>query len=239
MRKTPTELLQTVKCAANRWLACLPAPSGETPYAGAFDFSVAVDARKVRAFLAEQQASPQCRYSPPRSSGAPGASTFPKNRAVVMVDTGYVSSGIASSRFRKWNSNWRRESGRPARFCRRPGHPSALVPHDVSKAERGYQLFLQQASGPQKALPSPLNVKHSAADAFRLLASQGMQTWQANLMEYPVLSRPGIRASVRVSLRRLNSLSRFSSPPCRRAFSKMDKTGQSCRRSRAMCVTWM
>ena len=49
VRKTPTELLQTVKCAAKSVAGLSARPEWETPYAGAFDFS-AVDARKVRAF---------------------------------------------------------------------------------------------------------------------------------------------------------------------------------------------
>ena len=87
-----------------------------------------------------------------------------------------------------------------------------LVPHDVSKAERGYQLFLQQASCPQKALPSPLNVKHSAAEAFRILASQGMQTWQANLMGTLTAQDEEFVHQFRVSLRRLNSLLKVFKP---------------------------
>src|SRR5574343_714774 len=56
LRSTPTEQLQTVKCAAKSVAGLSSRPEWETPYTGAFDFS-AVDARKVRAFLDERQAS--------------------------------------------------------------------------------------------------------------------------------------------------------------------------------------
>ena len=87
-----------------------------------------------------------------------------------------------------------------------------LVPHDVSKAERGYQLFLNQVSGPQKASSSPLGAKQSSAEAFQLLAHQGMQMWQTNLLGTLTSQDHEFVHQFRVSLRRLNSLIKVFKP---------------------------
>ncbi len=212
VRKTPTELLQTVKCAAKSVAGLSARPEWETPYAGAFDFS-AVDARKVRAFLAERQSSlvPVFTTSFERRTWRIDVSR--KIALWVMVDTGYVSSG--DREFPISEVELELAEGNPEDlldFAAALATHLPLVPHDVSKAERGYQLFLQQASGPQKALPSPLSVKHSAADAFRLLASQGVQTWQANLMGTLSSQDQEFVHQFRVSLRRLNSLLKVFKP---------------------------
>lgn len=212
VRKTPTELLQTVKCAAKSVAGLSARPEWETPYTGAFDFS-AVDARKVRAFLDERQASlvPVFTTSFERRTWRIDISR--KIALWVMVDTGYVSSGDRV--FPISEVELELVQGNPEDlldFASALATHLPLVPHDVSKAERGYQLFLQQASCPQKALPSPLNVKHSAAEAFRILASQGMQTWQANLMGTLTAQDEEFVHQFRVSLRRLNSLLKVFKP---------------------------
>ena len=87
-----------------------------------------------------------------------------------------------------------------------------LVPNNVSKAERGYQLFLNHVVSPQKAAQSPLTTKHAPAAAFQILARQGMQTWQANLLGTLMFQEQEFIHQFRVSLRRLNSLIKVFKP---------------------------
>lgn len=75
-----------------------------------------------------------------------------------------------------------------------------------------YQSFLKQEKRPQKAGPSPLSATQTTAEAFRLLAVQGMQMWQANLLGTLTTSDPEFVHQYRVSLRRLNSLIKVFKP---------------------------
>ena len=218
VRATPTERLQTVKCAARSVAGLSARPEWETPYSGAFDFS-AVDARKVRAFLEERQPSlvPVFTTSFERRTWRIDISR--KIALWVMVDTGYVSSGDRVLPISEVELEL--EHGNPEDlldFATALATHLPLVPHDVSKAERGYQLFLNQVPGPQKALPSPLDVKQSSAEAFRLLASQGMQMWQANLLGALTSQDQEFVHQFRVSLRRLNSLIKVFKPALPRRY---------------------
>ncbi|MRT18218.1 CYTH domain-containing protein, partial [Vitellibacter sp. q18] len=57
-----------------------------------------------------------------------------------------------------------------------------LIPDNRSKAERGFQLFLNEAVVPQKAGRSPLQDAMTTYDGFLALAQQGHAAWQANLL---------------------------------------------------------
>lgn len=212
VRTTPTEQLQTVKCAAKSVAGLSARPEWETPYTGAFDFS-AVDARKVRAFLKQRQSSlvPVFTTSFERRTWRIDVST--KIVLWVMMDTGYVSSGDRVLPISEVELEL--AQGKPEDlldFATALATHLPLVPHDVSKAERGYQLFLNQASCPQKASPSPLGAKQNSAEAFHLLASQGMQMWQANLLGTLTSQDQEFVHQFRVSLRRLNSLIKVFKP---------------------------
>ncbi|TXT28687.1 MAG: adenylate cyclase [Rhodocyclaceae bacterium] len=212
LRTTPTEKLQTVKCAAKSVAGLSARPEWETPYVGMFDFS-AVDASKVRAFLEERQSSlvPVFTTSFERRTWRIDISR--KIAILVMVDTGYVSSGNSILPISEVELEL--AQGNPEDlldFATALATHLPLVPHDVSKAERGYQLFLKQANGPQKASPSPLDARQNSAEAFHLLASQGMQMWQANLLGTLTSQDQEFVHQFRVSLRRLNSLIKVFKP---------------------------
>lgn len=212
IRNTPTAQLQTVKCAAKSVAGLSARPEWETRYTGTFEFS-AVDARKVRSFLEERQSHlvPVFTTSFERRTWRIDIS---KTIAIwVMVDTGFVSSGDRQVPISEIELEL--AQGAPEDlldFAVALATHLPLVPHDVSKAERGYLLFLNQTPGAQKALPSPLLVKHHAAEAFNLLAGQGMQTWQANLLGTLITRDKEFVHQFRVSLRRLNSLLKVFKP---------------------------
>ncbi len=212
VRTTPTGQLQTVKCAAKSVAGLSARPEWETPYLGSFDFSD-VDTRKVRGFLEEKQSSllPVFKTSFERRTWRIEIS---KKIAIwVMVDTGHVSLGDRTLPISEIELEL--AQGNPEDlldFATALATHLPLVPHDVSKAERGYQLFLKQASTPQKASPSPLGIKQSSVEAFQLLANQGMQMWQANLLGTLTSQDQEFVHQFRVSLRRLNSLIKVFKP---------------------------
>lgn len=212
LRTTPTEKLQTVKCAAKSVAGLSARPEWETPYAGAFDFS-AVDARKVRAFLMERQSSLVPVFTTSFERRTWRIDISKKIAILVMVDTGQISSGGRSLPISEVELEL--AQGNPEDlldFATALSTHLALVPDDVSKAERGYQLFLNQVSAPQKASPSPVATKQSSAEAFKLLASQGMQMWQANLLGTLTSQDHEFVHQFRVSLRRINSLMKVFKP---------------------------
>ena len=92
LRTTPTEQLQTVKCAAKSVAGLSARTEWETPYTGAFDFS-AVDARKVRVFVEERQSSLVPVFTTSFERRTWRIDISKKIAILVMVDTGQVSSG--------------------------------------------------------------------------------------------------------------------------------------------------
>ncbi len=212
VRTTPTEQLQTVKCDAKSVAGLSARPEWETPFKGSFDFS-AVDSIKVRDFLAAQESKliPVFTTSFERRTWRVDISK--RVTILAMVDTGFVSSGDKVSPISEVELEL--AQGKPEDlldFAIALATDLPLVPHDVSKAERGYQLLLNQAGAPQKASPSPLGIKLNAAEAFRLLSIQGMKMWQANLLGTLTNGGHEYVHQFRVSLRRLNSLIKVFKP---------------------------
>lgn len=212
VRTTPTAQLQTVKCAAQSVAGLSSRPEWETPFAGAFDFS-AVDAPRVRAFLEERQSklAPVFTMSFERRTWHIDVSR--KIALQLMVDTGHVSSGHRVLPISEVELELTR--GTPEDlldFATALASQLPLVPDDVSKAERGYRLFLKQTCTPRKAAPSPLGLRQNSAEAFQRLASQGMQMWQANLLGALTSDDQEFVHQFRVALRRLNSLVKVFKP---------------------------
>lgn len=206
IRTTPTEQLQTVKCAAKSVAGLSSRPEWETHYAGTFDFS-GVDAGKVRSALEERKPELVPVFTTAFERRTWRIDVSKKITILVMIDRGHVSSvdrilPISEVELELFK-------GKPEDlldFAIALATHLPLVPHNVSKAERGYQLFLNQEDTPQKTAPSPLDVKQTSAEAFHLLATQGMQVWQANLLGTLTLPDQEFVHQFRVSLRRLNSL---------------------------------
>jgi inorganic triphosphatase YgiF len=212
LRTTPTEQLQTVKCAAKSVAGLSARPEWETPYTGALDFS-AVDTRKVRAFLEERQSSLVPVFTTSFERRTWRIDISKKIAILVMVDTGHVSSGDRTLPISEVELELAQGNQEDLLdFATALATHLPLVPHDVSKAERGYQLFLNQIPGPQKATPNTLGAKQSSAEAFQFLASQGMQMWQANFLGTLTSQDQEFVHQFRVSLRRLNSLIKVFKP---------------------------
>lgn len=212
LRTTPTGQLQTVKCGAKSVAGLSARPEWETPYAGTFDFS-AIEAGEVRDFLEERESSLVPVFTTSFERRTWRIDVAKKIAIWVMVDTGHVLSGDRSSPISEVELEL--AQGKPEDlldFATALASKLPLVPHDLSKAERGYQLFLNQVPGPQKASPSPLSIKQNAAEAFHALARQGLQMWQANLLGTLASQDQEFVHQFRVSLRRLNSLIKVFKP---------------------------
>lgn len=212
IRTTPTERLQTVKCAARSVAGLSARPEWETPHAGAFDFS-AVEAPRVRAFLEEKQPDLVPIFTTSFDRRTWRVDVSKKVALWVMADRGQVVSGERSLPISEVELEL--VQGKPEDlldFAMALAGDLPLVPHDVSKAEHGYQLFLNQQSGPRKAPPSPLNPGQNSVQAFHALASQCMQLWQANLFGVLASQDQAFVHQFRVALRRLNSLIKVFEP---------------------------
>lgn len=212
VRTTPTEKLQTVKCAADSVAGLSSRPEWEGPFTGEFSFG-AVDNPEVQAFLQAQQAAlvPVFTTSFERKTWKIDLSR--KVSLWVMVDIGEVSSGNAV--FPISEVELELAQGRPEdllEFAMSLARDLPLLPNNVSKAERGYQLFLDKTPTPERAMPSALEPKQTSAAAFLLLARQGMQVWQANQLGIVTLESPGFVHQFRVALRRLGSLLKVFKP---------------------------
>jgi len=212
IRKTPTELLQTVKCVAVSVAGLSARPEWETPYTGAFDFC-GVDAPKVHAFLKAHQSELVPVFTTSFGRKTWRIDVSKKIAIWVMLDSGQVSSGDRVLPISEVELEL--AQGKPEDlldFAIALATHLPLVPHHVSKGERGYQLFLNRQPSPQKAALSPLHVKQTSAEAFEILATQGLHLWQANLLGALTSSDEEFVHQFRVSLRRLNSLIKVFKP---------------------------
>lgn len=91
------------------------------------------------------------------------------------------------------------------------------MPADVSKAERGYRLFLGTPLGPVRAEPSALDPGQNVIDAFRSLAFSCVRQWQGNAAAAlasadPDDIHPDFIHQLRVSQRRLRALLKLFAP---------------------------
>lgn len=212
LRTTPTEQLQTVKCDAKAVAGLAVRPEWETSYTGAFDFS-AIEVSKLRDFLEERQSSLQPVFATSFERRTWRVDIARKIAIWVMVDTGHVVSDGRSLPISEVELEL--AQGKPEDlldFAIALATHLPLVPHDVSKAERGYQLFLKQLPGARKAPPSLVGAKQDSYAAFQFLASQGLQMWQANLLGVLTSKDQEFVHQFRVSLRRLGSLLKVFKP---------------------------
>ena len=212
VRETPTEKLQTVKCEAESVAGLSSRPEWEVPFVGAFDFS-SVDDRQVRTFLEKRQHQLVPVFSTSFERRTWRIDVSRKIALWVMVDVGEIASGdrvLPISEVELELAQGRANDLLDFGIALATELP--LVPNNVSKAERGYQLFLNQEAGPLKAAKSALTARHAPADSFQVLASQGMQMWQTNLLGTLTSANQEFVHQFRVALRRVGSLLEIFKP---------------------------
>lgn len=212
IRRQGRARLQTVKCSALSAGGLTQRPEWEHPYSGAFDFS-AVDAPKVLKLLKRHEAALQpvfsTRFRRETRLHAPGEGV----RILMMIDTGEVIAG--DHREPICELELELVEGRPLDLLRLACELAAdlpLLPNDVSKAERGYRLHLDQAPKPMRAEASMIDAKETPLEAFRALAFSCQRQWQANVSAAAHSSKPEFIHQLRVALRRLRSLLALFAP---------------------------
>jgi len=211
--------LQTVKCGALSTGGLTHRPEWEQPFDGSFDFSL-VTATRVRKFLTriEPQLVPvfSTRFRRETRAYAPDD----RVRILMMIDTGEVIAGERTEPICELELEL--ERGRPLDLlllaCRLVAD-LPLLPDDVSKAERGYRLHLDQKPQPARAEVSEIEPDQSPVEAFRTLAFSCIRQWQANARAATAGKDPEFIHQLRVSQRRLRSLIRLFSPALPEAFA--------------------
>lgn len=198
-------LLQTVKCASASVGGLSARPEWEKPFTGAFDFSD-VDQASVRQLLdkLKPELVPVFTTHFERSTWA--LVPTPGVQILLMLDQGSIATQGRSQPLCEVELEL--VSGNPRdlyALALQLARDLPLQPEDVSKAQRGYRLFLGQAPKPQRARPSRLEANMSPVDAFRQIAFDCLAQWQGNASSALESEDPEFIHQLRVALRRLRS----------------------------------
>lgn len=204
--------LQTVKGGGHYAGGLSQRPEWEHPYRGQFDFS-GVDLPPLRTLL-EQQAShlhplftTRFRRETRRHCPHPGV------EILLMLDQGTVEA--AGRRGVLCELELELVQGTVDDIFQLALALSAhlpLMPEDLSKAQRGYMLYLDQPRQPMKAQPAQISPKDDPLSAFRSLALGCISQWQGNANAALASQDPEFIHQIRVALRRLRSLLRLMAP---------------------------
>ncbi|MBR0568537.1 CYTH and CHAD domain-containing protein [Azoarcus sp. L1K30] len=211
--------LQTVKCAAVSTGGLSRRPEWEQTYTDHFDFS-AVDIPEVAKLLNRHHDrltpvfTTRFRRETRRCSPREGVSIL------LMIDTGSIEAGQRSAPICELELEL--EQGKPQDLLALACELAAtlpLVPGDASKAQRGYQLFLDTPVRPVKAEPVTLKPDNTVIEAFRLHANSCLRQWQGNVEAATAgHDGPEFIHQLRVALRRLRSLIKLFAPALPSAF---------------------
>lgn len=212
-RKQGRKWLQTVKCAATSTGGLTQRPEWEGPYSGSFDFS-AIDRPEVAKLLHKHhdQLVPlfTTRFRRETRLYAPREGV----RILLMTDTGTIVAQERSTPICELELELVEGSALDLlELACALARDLALTPSDISKAERGYRLFLDQPVLPARAQPVPLTADLDVSIAFRELAFACLRQWQANAVAIATGNDgPEFVHQLRVALRRLRSLLRIFAP---------------------------
>ncbi|CAL93909.1 CYTH and CHAD domain-containing protein [Azoarcus olearius] len=212
-RRQGRKWLQTVKCAATSSGGLSSRPEWEGPYNGRFDFS-AVDHPEAARLLHKHGGKLTPLFSTRFRRETRLYSPREGVRILLMTDSGRIEAG-----------------GRELPICELElelvdGDPLdllelactlardlPLVPNDISKAQRGYQLFHDQPVTPVRSEPPRLEADAGISEAFRALAFATLRAWQANAVAIAEGHQdPEFIHQLRVALRRLRALLRTFAP---------------------------
>lgn len=213
LRRSGRDWLQTVKLAGTSSAGLSSRPEWETPYAGHFDFS-GIEQTAVRQWLQRPKLLarivPICetrfRRITWRFAAAPGA-------VLLTLDRGWI---IASGRREAISEVELEVAGAPvhaifaiaSQFAQR----IALTPSVLSKAERGYRLYLGTPPAPFKATPVALSAAMPPFEAFRRIAMSCLEHLQQNHHGALTSDDPEYIHQMRVATRRLRAALRLFSP---------------------------
>jgi len=184
-RRQGRQMLQTVKCAAVSSGGLSQRPEWETAWTGGFDFTAVDDPATARLLERHRDElvpvfTTRFRRETRRLVPQEGASIL------LMIDTGAVHVRTPEGVEREaeiCELELELESGRAQDlldFACTLAQDLPLMPADLSKAERGYRLFLDTPTGALRAEASTLEAGHNVVEAFRSLALSCVRQWQGN-----------------------------------------------------------
>ncbi|HSD36819.1 MAG TPA: CYTH and CHAD domain-containing protein [Rhodocyclaceae bacterium] len=234
-RRIGNRWLQTIKSANTSAGGLSSRPEWEQPFdhkANRFDFSVVDDATTRE--LLERNAE---RISPLFTTNfrreTREYSPRPGVRILMMIDTGTVSSGSAERLRTAPISELELElaEGEAADlldYALQLGADLPLMPEDISKAQRGYQILHDEPTRALRARSVTLNASMTSREAFLALAFECLQAWQANALGALTHDDPEFIHQFRVALRRLRTLLRIFTTQLPEGFAKnwQQKLGQ-------------
>lgn len=213
LRRNARGWLQTVKLAGASTAGLSSRPEWEVPYAGHFDFS-AIDQPAVRAWLQRPKLLariiPICetrfRRITWKFAASPGA-------VLLTLDRGWI---IANGRREAISEVELELAGAPVhaifgiatQFAQR----AALTPSVLSKAERGYRLYLGTPPAPFKAGAVALTATMPPFEAFRRIALSCLEHLQQNHHGALTSDDPEYIHQMRVATRRLRAALRLFAP---------------------------
>lgn len=215
-RRQGRKWLQTVKCAAVSTGGLSVRPEWEDPYGGSFDFST-IDVPEVARLLRKHQADLVAVFTTRFRRETRLYSPREGVRILMMLDTGEISIGDAgTTKTPICELELELVDGSALDLLELAcalGRDLPLTPSDISKAERGFRLFLDEPVTPARAEPKVLTADLGVLDAFRELAFSCLRQWQANAAAIADgHDGPEFIHQLRVALRRLRSLLRCFAP---------------------------
>lgn len=221
-RRQGRVLLQTVKCAAISSGGLSQRPEWEQPFTGEFDFS-AIDQPEAARLLARHRDALVPVFTTRFRRETRRYSPRPEVSILLMIDAGEVTLRTPDGSERSapiCELELELEAGKPidlVELAASLAQDLPLMPADVSKAERGYRLFLDNSPAAVRAEPSTLDAGQNVIDAFRTLAFSCVRQWQANAAgalahEDPDAITAEFIHQLRVSQRRLRALIKLFAP---------------------------
>lgn len=222
IRRQGRRQLQTVKCAAVSSGGLSQRPEWEQDYTGAFDFG-AIDQPEAAQLLARHHDALVPVFTTRFRRETRVYSPREDLRILMMIDTGEVSLRTPDGVERSapiCELELELEAGQPLdliELAETLAGDLPLMPADLSKAERGYRLFLGTPSTAVRAEPSAIDATQNVVDAFRTLAFSCVRQWQANAAGALEHTDPDSIAAdfihqLRVSQRRLRALLKLFAP---------------------------
>jgi inorganic triphosphatase YgiF len=217
-RKQGRQWLQTIKSGGALTGGLAQRSEWEQPYHGTFDFSQ-VDALRVKSLLERHAARLQPLFTTQLHRETRRYRPREGVEILLMLDQGTVEAAGRNQPLCELELQL--NSGGEADLFQLALLLTAdlpFLPEDLSKAQRGYHLFLDQPLAPVKARPSPLQASDSPVAAYRRLSLDGLHQWQANANGAMASDDPEFIHQIRVALRRLRSLLRIMAPALSQEF---------------------
>lgn len=215
-RRIGRRWLQTIKSANTSAGGLSSRPEWEQAFdqkTGKFDFSV-VDDPATQSLLAKHADSIAPLFTTTFRRETREFSPRPDVRILLMIDSGQVQSGSGESLRTAPISELELELVEGSAsdlldYALQLGADLPLMPEDVSKAQRGYQLLRNEQPRATRAKGAALHASMTPHAVFRAHAFDCLHAWQANALGALMHDDPEFIHQLRIALRRLRTLLRL------------------------------